>query len=104
MELTAIFLAGIHSLKHIKIIGPQDLKNRIAVVSLDFPDRDNGEIAYILDKDYGIMTRSGLHCAPSAHQTLGTFPQGTVRFSFTHFNTKAEVNYALQAIAKIIKQ
>jgi selenocysteine lyase/cysteine desulfurase len=57
----------------------------------------------MLDKDYGIMTRCGLHCAPSAHKTLGTFPKGTVRFSFSHSNTMEEVEYAIDAINKIIK-
>ncbi|NLL52938.1 MAG: aminotransferase class V-fold PLP-dependent enzyme [Peptococcaceae bacterium] len=103
MELTGLFLEGVHDLKNIKLIGPPGLKGRTAVVSLDFKGKDNGEIAYLLEKDYGIMTRSGLHCAPSAHQTLGTFPQGTVRFSFNHFNTTEEINYALQALAKISK-
>ncbi|NLM20950.1 MAG: aminotransferase class V-fold PLP-dependent enzyme [Peptococcaceae bacterium] len=103
MELTGLFLEGVQDLKNIKLIGPPGLKDRTAVVSLDFTGKDNGEIAYILEKDYGIMTRSGLHCAPSAHQTLGTFPQGTVRFSFSHFNTTEEINYALQALSNIAK-
>jgi selenocysteine lyase/cysteine desulfurase len=70
---------------------------------LNFPGRDNGEIAYSLDKHYGIMTRSGLHCAPSAHQTLGTFPHGTVRFSFNHFNTPQQIRYALDALNNLMK-
>jgi selenocysteine lyase/cysteine desulfurase len=73
------------------------------VVSLDFEGWDNAEIAYELDSQYGIATRCGLHCAPSAHKTLGTFPQGTVRFSFSHFNTMEEIRYAIDAINKIIK-
>jgi selenocysteine lyase/cysteine desulfurase len=73
------------------------------VVSLDFAGRDNAEVAYELDKSYGIMTRCGLHCAPSAHKTLGTFPHGTIRFSFGHFNTREEVLYTLDAINSILK-
>jgi len=47
------------------------------------------------------MTRSGLHCAPSAHKTLGTFPKGTVRFSLSHFTTLKEIDYAIDCINKI---
>jgi cysteine desulfurase family protein len=101
MSLTGLFLEGIQNMPGIQIIGPRGIKDRVSVVSLDFPGRDNGAVAYSLEKLYGIMTRSGLHCAPSAHQTLGTFPQGTVRFSFNHFNTVREVYYALDAINKI---
>lgn len=101
MSLTGLFLEGIQNMPGIQIIGPRGIKDRVSVVSLDFLGRDNGAVAYSLEKLYGIMTRSGLHCAPSAHQTLGTFPQGTVRFSFNHFNTVREVYYALDAINKI---
>ncbi|MGI5901956.1 MAG: aminotransferase class V-fold PLP-dependent enzyme [Desulfitobacteriia bacterium] len=98
MKITEFFLEGIKDLKHITLIGPKDLKNRTAVVSLDFPNHDNGTVAYILEKNYGIMTRSGLHCSPSAHQTLGTFPDGTVRFSFNHSNTVEEVEYIINCL------
>jgi cysteine desulfurase family protein len=103
MSVTGLFLEGIHNIPGIKIIGHRGIEDRVSVVSLDFTGRDNGAVAYSLEKLYGIMTRSGLHCAPSAHQTLGTFPQGTVRFSFNHFNTVREVYYALDAINKILK-
>ena len=60
------------------------------------------EIAYILDYKYGIQTRVGLHCAPLAHQTLGTYPKGTVRFSFGHSNDLEEIKYSIQALKEII--
>ena len=60
--------------------------------------RDNAEAAYALETEYGILTRCGLHCAPSAHRTLGTFPQGTVRFSLGFASTEADVDAALHAI------
>ena len=77
--------------------------NMISVVSLDFPGRDNASVAAALDSDYGIMTRCGLHCAPGAHKTLGTYPYGTVRFSFGHQNTIDEVDYIVRSIREIIK-
>ena len=103
LELTGQFLEGVINMKDIRIVGLSGIKERTSVVSLDFTHKDNGEAAYLLDRDYGIMTRCGLHCSPSAHRTLGTFPQGTVRFSFSHFNTFNEVKYALESIHKINK-
>ncbi len=101
MNLTELFLTGISDIKGIEVVGIKGIEGRTSVVSLDFPDKDNGDIAYRLDKDFGIMTRSGLHCAPSAHQTLGTFPYGTVRFSFSHFNTKEQIRFAADALHKL---
>ncbi len=98
MGLTRYFLEGLKKIDHLRIIGKQDTDNRTAVVSVDFPDEDNGIIAQYLDHDFGIKTRCGMHCAPAAHKTLGTFPQGTVRFSLGCFNTIEEMDYALKAI------
>ena len=84
------------------LVGRSDLEQRTALVSINIPNHDNAEIAYKLARDYGIMTRCGLHCAPSAHQILGTFPVGTIRFSFSHFNTLDEVRYAGEALAKCL--
>ena len=72
-------------------------------MSLDFRGRDNAELAFLLDSEYGIMTRCGLHCAPNAHKTLGTYPQGTVRFSVGYSNTEAEIDFAVEALHKLLK-
>jgi cysteine desulfurase family protein len=103
LSLTSLFLDEIRELQGISLIGLPGVTGRTALVSLDFPGRDNGEIAYRLDTNFGIMTRSGMHCAPSAHKTLGTFPRGTVRFSFSHFNTRDEITYAIDALKHILK-
>lgn len=79
-------------------------EERVAVVSLDFPEHDNARVAWLLDQNYGIMTRTGLHCAPQAHKTLGSFPRGSVRFSFGGTNTGEEVDAALSALAEILSQ
>ncbi|GFN34845.1 aminotransferase class V-fold PLP-dependent enzyme [Tepidimicrobium xylanilyticum] len=97
------FLEGILNIPELNIVGKKNLINRTAVVSIDIPTKDNAIIAYNLYNDFGIMTRCGLHCAPSAHQTLGTFPQGTIRFSFSYFNTIEDVKYAIDAIYKVIR-
>ena len=103
MQLTQQFLDGVSALKNVRIVGRKDIKDRVAVVSLDFTEKDNGEITYLLEADYGIMTRCGMHCAPNAHKTLKTFPQGTVRFSFGHQNTQQEVDQSLAAVASLAK-
>jgi selenocysteine lyase/cysteine desulfurase len=54
-----------------------------------------------LDEEYGIMSRVGLHCAPSAHKTIGTFPTGTVRFGLSYFNTEEEVEAVVRAVRQI---
>ena len=79
-------------------------EERVAVVSLDFPKHDNARVAWLLDQNYGIMTRTGLHCAPQAHKTLGSFPRGSVRFSFGGTNTGEEVDAALSALEEILSQ
>ncbi|QZY55243.1 aminotransferase class V-fold PLP-dependent enzyme [Crassaminicella profunda] len=94
------FLERLKNIPNIKIIGKKEIEGRTAVVSVDFPQYDNGQISYRLYKEFGIMTRCGLHCAPSAHKTLKTFPDGTVRFSFSHFNTVEEVDYTIDSIYK----
>jgi len=104
MRLTSKFINEISNIKGAVLAGFEGIIGRTAVVSLDFQERDNAEISYALDKEYGIMTRCGLHCAPSAHKTLKTFPQGTVRFSFSHFNTMEEVKYTVNAINLLVKK
>ncbi len=61
------------------------------------------EAALELDERFAIMSRPGLHCAPAAHRTIGTFPQGTVRFGFGFFNTEAEIDAALEAIRDLAR-
>lgn len=105
MDLTKQFLSGIAGqIPQANVIGRKDCCNRIAVVSLDFPNDDNARISFQLDQKYGIMTRVGLHCAAAAHQALGTFPKGTVRFSFGIFNSPEEVEYCLTALREIVSE
>ncbi len=78
------------------------MAKKVPLVSLVCETVDHGELTHILYRDFGIMTRSGLHCAPNAHKTFGTFPDGTVRFSFSHYNTIGEIDYAVDALHKIL--
>lgn len=104
MILTKRFLEKISDLKGANIAGINGINGRTSVVSINFIGYDNSEIAFNLDKNFKIMTRVGLHCAPSAHKTLNTFPDGTVRFSFGHFNTIEEVDYTVDALYSITKE
>lgn len=103
-NLTQCFIDGVKDISGVRIAGPADAEKQAGVVSLDFASVDNAEAAFILDTEYGISTRCGLHCAPNAHKTLGTFPQGTVRFSFGYTNTENEVYEAVKAVAEISKR
>ena len=68
---------------------PKDSKKRAAVIAINIGNMDSGEITFLLDSEYQIATRSGIHCSPLAHQTLGTLEQGVVRFSLGYFNTES---------------
>lgn len=85
---------------NIFVPGPKDPEGRVGVFSIDFLNQDNALIAFKLSQE-GIATRVGLHCAPLAHKTLGTYPEGTVRFSIGPFTTKEEIDIALEAIARL---
>ncbi|WP_273061209.1 aminotransferase class V-fold PLP-dependent enzyme [Colibacter massiliensis] len=101
MALAEQFLAGIAAVKHIHLAGKQSLADRTAVISVASTTMDNAKLAVRLESEYGILTRVGLHCAPSAHKTLQTFPSGTVRFSFGYFNTESEIDTAVKALHAI---
>ena len=106
LSLTGYFLEQLQALddtgRHILIIGKKDLTDRNAVVSIQTPEIDMSQVAWQLDNEYGDMTRVGLHCAPNAHKTLGTYPAGTIRFSFGPENTKNELDFAIQGLKKIL--
>ena len=98
-KLTAAFLGGLKDNPEVEVYGAPD--RRVAVVSFNIKGRAPSEIAFILDRDYGIACRSGLHCSPSAHKVLGTLPMGTVRFSFGAFNTMREVEQGVAAVREL---
>ena len=103
LVLTQSFLEGLQSIDVVNIVGKQNIQDRTAVVSITIDGMDPASITYELESTYHIMTRVGLHCAPRAHQTLGTYPEGTVRFSFGYANTHEDVVSALSALHRILK-
>ena len=100
-KLTQRFLDGLKDIP-VRLAGTWDMDKRVGVIAVDFTGHDNAEAAFALEQA-GILTRCGLHCAPSAHKTLGTFPQGVVRFSLGYASTEADVDGALEAIRTIAK-
>ncbi|GHV27767.1 class V aminotransferase [Spirochaetia bacterium] len=96
---TARFLAGLRTLKKIRVCGTLDPDRCVSVVSVVVAGYDAGEVSGLLFENHGIITRSGLHCSPLAHKTAGTFPGGTVRFSFGSGTTEAEIDAILEALA-----
>lgn len=103
-ELCEYMLTKLTEVPNIKIYGPLDSKKRAAVISINIGDIDSGEVTFILDDMYEIATRSGIHCSPLAHKTLGTLRQGTVRFSLGYFNTKEDIDKAVEALKHIEKE
>lgn len=102
--LTVLFYECIRDLPNVKIYGDPEMTPRAPIVSLNIGDEDSARIADILWEEYGICVRAGAHCAPLMHKALGTAEQGTVRFSFSHFNTEAEVLQAAAAVRELAQE
>ncbi len=98
LMLTRRFLEGASEIRGLRVVGRQDTTGRAGVVSVVPTHVDPALMADALEREYGIMVRVGLHCAPSAHRTLYTYPRGTVRFSFGWQNTTQQVDAALLAL------
>lgn len=103
-QLTGRLLEGLSALEGVRVYGPATAHERTAVVSFTLPNLSPSDAALVLDDEHGILCRPGLHCAPAAHKTIGTFPQGTIRFSLGFFNTPAQVDHALQALDRLIRR
>ncbi len=102
--LTALFLEGLASIPEITVYGPGDPERQTPVVSLNIAGKDPAKVALELDRRYGIAVRPGLQCAPLAHQTIGTYPRGTVRFSWGYFNDPSEVEMTLAALKELARK
>ncbi len=100
-QLLEEFLDELASVPAARVVGSAGPGRRIAVCSVDLEGFDNAEAAAVLEGEYGVMTRCGLHCAPMAHRAVGTFPKGTIRFSFGYFNTPEDVREAAAALRDI---
>lgn len=95
------FYEGITQIDGIKVYGDFEAEKRCPIVTFNIGDYDSSEVSDELFMNYGISTRPGAHCAPLMHKSLGTEAQGAVRFSFSHFNTEEEVEFAIKAVREL---
>lgn len=99
-DIAEAFINGLKNIDEVKIYGPET-EERTPVVAINIAEIDPSEISSLLDEEYSIAVRPGMHCAPLAHKSIGTYETGAVRFSFGYFNTMKEISYAIEAIKDI---
>jgi selenocysteine lyase/cysteine desulfurase len=88
----------------VTVFGGLDAHCQTATVAFNVAGMAPSQVGLRLDEEYGIMCRVGLHCAPAAHKTIGTFPEGTVRFGLSAFNTLDEVDQAVEAVCQLAEE
>lgn len=104
LELTQKLIEGLKEISGVVVYGEDQIKDRVAVISFNIKEQLSSEVGLRLDEEYNIMSRVGLHCAPAAHKTIGTFPTGTIRFSMSWFNTFEEVDQTILAVRNIARR
>lgn len=100
-ELTRVFIEDLRNLNKYTLYNTEDINEIVPTISFNHNTIENSELEFILNSTYGVTSRSGLHCAPLAHKTIGTYPHGTIRFSFGYFNTIKEVKDVLHILNKL---
>ncbi len=103
-RLTGYLLEGLKEIRGLIIHGPADADRQTAVVPFNIDGMDCGEISMNLDYEFGIVTRSGLHCAPLAHRTIGSLERGACRLSPGYFNTEDDIRKVIEAVHTIAKR
>jgi len=100
-KLTRKLFDGLTKMDGVTVYGGLDVGRQVGLVSFNIEKISPSEVGFQLDEEYEILCRVGLHCAPAAHKTIGTFPAGTVRLSLSHFTTEEEIGETIGAIAKV---
>jgi cysteine desulfurase / selenocysteine lyase len=103
-NLTRQLLRGLSAIPGLNVYGCRDAEKQCATVSFNLEGVTPSDLSFRLDDEFGILTRVGLHCAPSAHRTIGTFPEGTVRISMSYLNTEEEIEQTLQAVRTLARR
>ena len=96
-------IEGLSKISGVTVYAAKDRSKQAPVISFNIKGYEPNEVGAILDQAFDIKVRAGLHCAPAAHKTIGTFPLGTVRLSPGYFNTTEEIDFTLEAIEKIAR-
>jgi cysteine desulfurase family protein len=103
MELLTRLRDGLFALDRITLYCQEDLSERVGIIMANVQGIEPDDVGSILDADFGIAARTGLHCAPLVHETLGTYPEGGVRFSLGPFNTKEDIDRTIEAMGVIAR-
>lgn len=103
-KLAARFVAAMDEMPGVTYYGPRDFARQAGVCSVRVEGMDPALVGHALDAEYGVMVRTGLHCSPLAHKTLGTIDAGTVRFSFGYYNDEEQVDFAARALAEVARR
>lgn len=101
LMLVERLIAGLRAIPTVTVFGPRKADESVATVSLTVGGWEPADVGAVLDESFGIAVRTGLHCAPDAHKTIGSFPNGNIRVSPGFFNTLAEIDSFLDAIKKL---
>lgn len=103
-KLAARFVAAVDEMPGVTYYGPRDFARQAGVCSVRVEGMDPALVGHALDAEYGVMVRTGLHCSPLSHKTLGTIDAGTVRFSFGYYNDEEQVDFAARALAEVARR
>ncbi|MBU1949258.1 MAG: aminotransferase class V-fold PLP-dependent enzyme, partial [Candidatus Eisenbacteria bacterium] len=98
------FIDGLCSIPAVTVYGTRDAARQSSAISFNILGKPCSEVGLRLDEEFGICCRVGLHCSPAAHRTIGTFPEGAVRFAPSHFTTEEEVGAALKAVERLAQE
>jgi len=94
-------MEGLSQINEIQILCPKLGEDKTGITSFNLENIDSSEIAFILDQSFNIAVRSGYHCTPLAHQSVGTLETGAVRASVSYYTTEEEVEYLIHAVKQI---
>lgn len=103
-SLHSYFVKELLNIDNVIFYGDKSTLNSTSCISFNIKNIDTSEVSFELDSNYGIKNRSGLHCSPLSHKTVGSYPSGSIRLSLSYFNKKSEIDYTLRAISDISKK
>jgi selenocysteine lyase/cysteine desulfurase len=101
MALWSRLREGLRDMSHVRVYGPDRQDQSVGIVSVTVDGMEPTDVGVLLDIRYGVLTRTGLHCAPGSHQAIGTMPTGTIRLSIGYSTTEADIDQALHALGHV---
>ncbi|MCK5124698.1 MAG: aminotransferase class V-fold PLP-dependent enzyme [candidate division Zixibacteria bacterium] len=105
MKLAKRLIAGFKNIEGVKMYCCDSLDNHVSTITITLDGLEAGDVGIMLDVEYDIATRTGLHCAPLAHKHIGTIDlHGGVRFAIGPFNTEAHIDRSIEAMTEISEQ